>query len=107
MIIIHYYSLSASLSLSPESQSGSILSGLSPITVPVNKLLEKQWNWGGIASERNNCNKYFFNNEVTANVLEYAFRISKFVHKMKIVVFWGFLSQQPEKLLLNHTCTPS
>ena len=44
MIIIHYYSLSASLSLSPESQSGSILSGLSPITVPVNKLLEKQWN---------------------------------------------------------------
>ena len=107
MIIIQNYLLSASLALSPESQSVSILSGLLPITVPVNKLLEKQWNWGGIASERINCNKYFFNNEVTANVLEYAFRISKFVHKMKIVVFWGFLSQQPEKVLLNHTCTAS
>ena len=107
MIIIQNYLLSASLSLSPESQSVSILSGLLPITVPVNKLLEKQWNWGGIASERINCNKYFFNNEVAANVLEYAFRISKFVHKMKIVVFWGFLSQQPEKVLLNHTCTAS
>ena len=107
MIIIQNYLLSASLSLSPESQSVSILSGLLPITVPVNKLLEKQWNWGGIASERINCNKYFFNNEVTANVLEYAFRISKFVHKMKIVVFWGFLSQQPEKVLLNHPCTAS
>ena len=79
MIIIHYFSLSALLSLSPESRSGSILSGSPPITVPINKLSEKQWNWGGIAFDGNNCNKYFFNNEVTASVLEYAFGISKFV----------------------------
>ena len=78
MITSQCYSLSALLSLSTESRLRSTLSGSSPITVPVNKLSLKLWNWGGIVFEQHNYDKYLFENGVTASFPEYAFGTSRF-----------------------------